>query len=204
MTREEAKALYKHYFSNIKRDGAKKLLRYMEENGFFDAPASRGHHGAYPGGLAEHSINVFRRLVWLEEKENSQKGVRMQESRMETLAVCALLHDLCKIDAYRRIYKAGEDGKQPGRCQYEVTGDFPIGHGEKSVILILRVSGMELTEEEMLAIRWHMGAYDFCAKGGSYDLNNAFKQCKLAAMLHMADMMATHMDEREENSGGVL
>lgn len=73
---------------------------------------------------------------------------------------------------------------------------FPAGHGEKSVILILQF--MNLTQEEILAIRWHMGQYDFYARGGGYDLDNAFRQCKLAVMLHLADMMATHFDERED------
>ena len=56
---------------------------------------------------------------------------------------------------------------------------------------------MQLTDEEILAIRWHMGPYDPYAKGGGYDFENAFKQCKLAVMLHIADMMATHFDESE-------
>ena len=50
----------------------------------------------------------------------------------------------------------------------------------------------------MLAIRWHMGAFDNAVKGGSYDMNYAFAQSRLAAMLHIADMMATHLDERTE------
>lgn len=36
--------------------------------------------------------------------------------------------------------------------------NFPMGHGEKSVILVL-LSGLELTDAEMLAMRWHMGAW---------------------------------------------
>ena len=62
-----------------------------------------------------------------------------------------------------------------------------VGPGSKPV---------PLTEEEMLAIRWHMGAFDSAVKGGSYDMNNAFTDSRLAAMLHIADMMATHLDER--------
>ena len=77
------------------------------------------------------------------------------------------MHDLCKIDAYRNIpVPKGAAG------QYEATRSFPVGHGEKSVILILQY--MKLTKEEILAIRWHMGQYDFYARGGGYDLNNAF------------------------------
>ena len=163
------------------------MLDWMGENGFFEAPASVKHHGAEPGGLVKHSINVFKRVYAL-AKEETQRDRRRTGYGMETLAVVGLLHDLCKIDAYR------ETPDNPAR-RYEATRHFPAGHGEKSVILILRF--MPLTDEEILAIRWHMGQYDFYAKGGGYDLDNAFKQCKLAVMLHLADMMATHFDEAE-------
>lgn len=184
LTPEKVAENYKTYFTEfIKRPGAADLLKWMEENGFFEAPASMKHHGAEPGGLVKHSINVFKRVYALAiEEESRGRG----EHETETLAVVGLLHDLCKIDAYR----ATPDN--PAR-RYEATRHFPAGHGEKSVILILRF--MQLTDEEILAIRWHMGQYDFYAKGGGYDLDNAFKQCKLAVLLHLADMMATHFDE---------
>ena len=57
---------------------------------------------------------------------------------------------------------------------------------------------MRLQEEEILAIRWHMGQYDFYARGGGYDIENAFEQCRLVPMLHLADMEATHLDERDD------
>lgn len=189
MKQEEIMQEYKNYFSYIRRPGAKSLLDWIESNGFFSAPASKGHHGSFPGGLAAHSINVFKRLLRL----NNEEEQRLQEPQydLETVAICGLLHDLCKIDAYRNI-----PVPKGAAEQYEVTRSFPAGHGEKSVILILQY--MKLTKEEILAIRWHMGQYDFYARGGGYDLNNAFNQCKLAVMLHLADMMATHFDEREE------
>lgn len=181
MDHEKIKERFKGYFTTyIQRPGAAGLLGWMEDNGFFEAPASKGHHGAHPGGLAAHSINVFERLGGIVSKE-----IRPPEIfRTETIAVIALLHDLCKINEYKRM----DDG-------YKMTHNFPAGHGEKSVILIMR--HMQLTDEEILAIRWHMGPYDFYARGGGYDLDNAFRQCKLAVMLHLADMMATHFDERE-------
>ena len=178
--------VFRNYFAHINRPGAADLLQWMGANGFFEAPASKRHHGAKPGGLAEHSINVFRRLLHLNAGE--EKRQQSPQYDIETLAICGLLHDLCKIDAYRQVER---EGKQ----EYEITRNFPAGHGEKSVILILQF--MHLTKEEILAIRWHMGQYDFYAKGGGYDLDNAFRQCKLAVMLHLADMMATHFDERE-------
>lgn len=186
MKQEETMQVFRNYFAYIKRPGAADLLQWIESNGFFEAPASKRHHGARPGGLAEHSINVFRRLLFLNNKEEQRKQIPFYD--IETLAICGLLHDLCKIDAYRQA--EGE-----GKLEYEITRSFPAGHGEKSVILILRF--MHLTQEEILAIRWHMGQYDFYARGGGYDLDNAFRQSKLAVMLHLADMMATHFDERE-------
>lgn len=185
---EWIEAKYRNYFAYIKRPGAADLLQWMDANSFFEAPASKRHHGANPGGLAEHSINVFRRLLRLNTEE--EKRQQFSQYDLETVAICGLLHDLCKIDAYRLT-----EGQQ-GKPEYQLTKNFPAGHGEKSVILILQF--MHLTQEEILAIRWHMGQYDFYARGGGYDLDNAFRQSKLAVMLHIADMMATHFDEREE------
>lgn len=186
---EEIMQEYKNYFAYIQRPGAKNLLDWIESNGFFSAPASKSHHGSFPGGLALHSANVFKRLSRLNHEEERRQQCSQYDS--ETIAICGLLHDLCKIDAYRNIPVPKGTAEQ-----YEVTRNFPAGHGEKSVILILQF--MKLTKEEILAIRWHMGQYDFYARGGGYDLDNAFRQSKLAVMLHLADMMATHFDEREE------
>ncbi len=180
-------AEYKKVYSIIERPGAADLLQWMGANGFFEAPASKRHHGAKPGGLAEHSINVFRRLLRLNTEE--EKRQQSPQYDLETVAICGLLHDLCKIDAYKKA-------EFEGITEYQFTKNFPAGHGEKSVILILQF--MHLTQEEILAIRWHMGQYDFYARGGGFDLDNAFWQSKLAVMLHLADMMATHFDEREE------
>lgn len=186
--KKETIQVFRNYFNYIKRPGAADLLQWIEANGFYEAPASKRHHGSRPGGLAEHSINVCRRLIQMNaEEERRQQSLNYD---LETLAICGLLHDLCKIDAYKQA-----EGQQ-GKPEYQLTRNFPVGHGEKSVILILRF--MNLTEEEILAIRWHIGQYDFYARGGGYDIDNDFHQCKLAVMLHLADMMATHFDEREE------
>lgn len=192
---------YRECFTTyINRPGAAELLEWMRANGFFEAPASTKHHGAKLGGLAQHSINVFRRLAEIAMKETKL----LKNLNLETLAITALLHDLCKIDAYKPTvtgntcpHKTAEE-----KPKWEYTNNFPVGHGEKSIILIMRF--MWLTEEEMLAIRWHMGAFDSATRGGSADMNNAFKQCKLAVMLHLADMMATHFDETEEGGNELL
>ena len=183
--KERMEQQFKEDFAYIKRPGAENLLKYLEDGGFFEAPASTKYHGSYAGGLVEHSINVFKRLVELAKSEEKRSNtVSSQSYTIDTLATVALLHDICKIDAYKKDGKGG----------YTYTNNFPVGHSEKSIFRILQ--HMKLTDEEIMALRWHMGKYDYAAQGGGYDLNSAFKQSKLAVMLHIADMEATHLDER--------
>ena len=168
---EEQKQEFIHLLSFVERDGVQSLLEWLESTDFYTAPASTKYHGAYAGGLLEHSLNVFRRLV-----------KRCPAADMDTLTIAALLHDVCKI----HLYKKTEDG-------YRHNEQFPIGHGEKSVILILR--HMPLTDEEITAISWHMGAFDSRA-GAGRSLSKAWEKCPLALHLHLADMEATWFDEK--------
>ena len=188
---------FKNYFEYIKRPGADKLLAWLEESGFFTAPASTKYHGAYAGGLVEHSNNVYRRLVCMAEEEDKKQGRTYPEYTVDTIAVVALLHDVCKADAYKveKRNQKQKDGSWKEIETYGYTNNFPIGHAEKSIIQIMRHS--DLSEEEVLAIRWHMGAFDHSTKSSSYDMNYAFAESRLAVMLHIADMMATYLDERE-------
>lgn len=172
----------------VKREGADGLLAWMDEAGFFEAPAGQKHHGAFAGGLATHSNNVYRRLVMIHTEESRKNGAISEKYNDETVAVVALLHDICKTDVYKMDEKDGIHS-------YTYNDPLPLGHGEKSVYLITRF--MQLTPDEALAIRWHMGAFDKAAQSDFRDLDNAQKQCKLAVMLHIADMMATHFDEVE-------
>ena len=170
---EERKQEFIHLLSFVERDGVQSLLEWLESTDFYTAPASTKYHGAYAGGLLEHSLNVFRRLV-----------KRCPAADMDTLTIAALLHDVCKI----HLYEKTEDG-------YRHNEQFPIGHGEKSVILILR--HMPLTDEEITAISWHMGAFDSRA-GAGRSLSQAWEKCPLALHLHLADMEATWFDEKRE------
>lgn len=195
---------FKGYFESIRRPGSVRLLVWLEEAGFFTAPASTKYHGSYPGGLVEHANHVYERLVKLADGEDDRRSAvhpeyNYPEYTAETLAVVALLHDVCKVNAYmlEKKKQKQKDGSWKEVVAYGYTNRLPLGHGEKSVIQILRY--MPLSEEEMLAIRWHMGGFDFATKGGSRDMNSAFEESRLAAMLHIADMMATHLDERADH-----
>lgn len=180
------------YREHIRRDGADKLLAWLEKSDFFTAPASTRFHGSYAGGLCEHSLNVHERLTQLVEDE----GVSP-----ETMAVCGLLHDLCKVNFYKestrnvKNEKTGQWEKQPF---YLVEDQLPYGHGEKSVYII--GGFMKLSREEAMAIRWHMGGFDEASRGGSFALSAAYEKYPLAVLLHAADLLATYMDEERKDA----
>lgn len=169
------------YGKYIKRAGAVELMGVLGESDFFTAPASTIHHEAYEGGLVEHSVKVYQKLCKLVPKDRFTD---------ETLAICGLLHDVCKVGYYTTEYhnKKDENGKWVKAPFYKVADQFPFGHGEKSVYLIN--DKMKLTDAEAMAIRFHMGAYEGQHIWGT--LGEAFKKCPLAFYLHMADMKATY------------
>lgn len=175
---------------NIKRDGLDSLLDWMErESDFYEAPASTRFHGNYQYGLVEHSLNVYNAL--LELTKQFQLNVSI-----ETLTIASLFHDLCKANYYvlgTRNVKDEETGVWRKEPFYKSEDQYPIGHGEKSVILLMK--HMRLTDDEIYAIRWHMGGFDNAVKGGDYASGKAYEICPLAVLLHVADMVASYLME---------
>ena len=180
------------YNENIKRDGADKLLEYLSGRcDFFTAPASTKYHCCYEGGLAQHSLNVYHCLKAYLERERVKELYKLSYSG-ESIAITALLHDMCKIDTYVSDFRnvKNDQGIWEKVPTYRFEDKLPYGHGEKSVYMI---SGfMRLTREEAMAIRWHMGF------SGSEDTNlvsRALESYPLAFALSVADMEATFLLE---------
>lgn len=163
------------------RHGAQPLMTWLQSNGFFEAPASAHHHGAYPGGLCEHSLNVAINALLLRQIPTFD-GVSAQEA-----VTAALLHDVCKVGIYRR--------DQAGIYKHE--DDRVLGHGAASVILIRQY--MQLTDAEQVAILWHMGLYGDPDKAKT--LGRAYNLYPLAMLIHHADMMATYYCDGKEGVG---
>ena len=189
------------YTQRITRDYADALLDWLEqETDYFTAPASATHHGARTGGLLEHSLNVYHRLrqIVQEEADGTARATDLTPEEEETVAVLALLHDVCKVNCYtleKKRRKNPATGVWEDYMGYTFRDHLPLGHGEKSLFLIER--NMNLTDEEALAIRWHMGAYDDAVRGGSRAMNAAMEKCRWVWWLQEADMCATYNDERE-------
>lgn len=183
------------FTSCITRDGADKLLDFLEHKcDFFTAPASARYHGAYEGGLCDHSLNVYHCLVDYLQRERVQELYGLEYSD-ESIAIVALLHDLCKIGCYKKGTRnvKDESGKWQTVPTYTFDDPLPYGHGEKSVYI---ANGyIRLNREEAMAIRWHMGGFDESVKGGSFALAHAFEKYPLAVKLHLSDLEATYLHE---------
>ena len=190
------------YQKLITRPGADKLLAWLETTDFFEAPASTRFHLSRPGGLVEHSVHVYERLraLFIAEKERADLCAGITSQEEETIAICGLLHDVCKANFYtvEMRNRKNEQGQWEKYPFYVVNDQLPYGHGEKSVYIIS--SFMKLSREEAMAIRWHMGFSDNDFKAGGFSVGNAFEKFPLALLTHMADLQATYMDEPRDDA----
>lgn len=183
--------------ANIQRDGVDNLMEWVEnETDFFTAPASTRYHGSYEGGLLEHSLNVYNRLVF---EMNTVIGEGWEDIYSpETISIVALFHDLCKIDRYvlTEKWRKDEDGQWEAYDAYDYNKEkAEMGHGAQSVYYLQKF--IQLTEIEAQAIYWHMGAYDISPYSSLANCSEAFKWNPLAFLVHRADMAATYITENE-------
>ena len=180
------------------RNGIDAVLAGLEELGFFIAPASTRFHGAEKGGLLAHSLNVYEQAMALREMEIKLKPQLEEKLPVMSVVIASLLHDVCKAEVYKEVekFRKDQEGKWEKYTTYGVDYSvFPMGHGEKSVVRLLRW-GLEMTEDEMLAIRWHMSAFDMPdspeARG---NFTAAGDKSPLVTLISCADTLAAHLTE---------
>lgn len=189
---QEVKEKIISLLSSTERKGIDRVIKYLEESDFFVAPASTKYHGNYDGGLAEHSLNVRNLLKEKNEKFNLGLGE-------DTINIVGLLHDFCKINFYNKqaCWRKNDANRWESYDGYKVQDDFPIGHGEKSIIMLQCFIGLK--KEEILMIRWHMGNSE--PKEMQMNIGNAYKLVPAAAALHTADMEASYLLEEHIEPG---
>ena len=174
-TTEENTRRFEELLASVDRAGIDKLMSYIRnKTDFYKAPASTRFHLACEGGLLQHSLNVYDCLI--AKKESPVWKPVLAEIPDESLIIMALLHDLCKTNFYAegtKIQKTYDPEKvaaaEPWQRKHDKMGDYiweavkiyqiddqlPLGHGEKSVMLIQCY--IRLTMQEVMAVRWHMG-----------------------------------------------
>lgn len=183
------------------RKGVVALIEKLDQRGFFVAPASSKFHLCYNGGLLEHSINVCHAALVVREQMIRLDSKLESLLPIESVIISSLLHDVCKADIYKKTVKKQKTatGLWEEVEGYDIDGgDLPVGHGEKSVIVLLQM-GFELSNEEILAIRWHMQAWDlaFQSYESKSNLNEAKAKCPLCSLIQCADGLASNLLEHK-------
>lgn len=183
------------------RENVEYVIEDLESFGFFEAPASVRNHYNHPGGLLEHSLNVYDMAMTLREGIIKMRPDMEAALPVNSVILSTLLHDTCKSNIYRRVTRKrkNEIGMWEEVQEYEVDySGLPIGHGEKSVVMLLRM-GLDLEDEEILAIRWHMGAWDVDRHSVEEEKSyrEAQRQSPLVALVHSTDTLAAQILERE-------
>lgn len=181
------------------REGMDNVIKWLDYYGFFEAPASTKFHLNVKGGLMEHSWNVCNTALMLREQMIRMKPELAAQLPEESVVIASLLHDVCKSNIYKEalLNRKNEQGvweKVPG---YDVDySGLPLGHGEKSVIMILTF-GLRLTKDEMLAIRWHMTAWELAFQSAEQksNLQKAREIAPLCTIIQAADGLATSLLE---------
>ena len=171
-----------------KREGIENLIEWMEDNGFFVAPCSTQFHLANAGGLAEHSLNVYR----IANRLANGLSVSTEVIPQDSLTICSLLHDLGKCGQFGKPeYTANllKSGKVSESKPWERNKELlPVDHEVRSVAIASQF--IQLTEEEQFAILMHNGLY------GTFKYGLQGNETPLQMIVHFADMWASRVLEK--------
>ena len=193
------------------REGIEYLINWLEtKSDFFEAPSSTVFHGNYAGGLCQHSLNVYKAL---KKFIGNSDMLAIKEQELDkipeaSIIISTLLHDICKANFYFPEIKNFKDEVTNTWKKYQTykcVDNFPLGHGEKSVIMIQNF--IKMTASEIIAIRWHMGLFDPGMMLSTYEkpaYQKAVDECPLMVLLQISDFYASHMmeymiDQKVEN-----
>lgn len=194
----EARLVFDSLISEISHvKNIDKLVTWLnEKSDFFTAPASTKYHSNFEGGLLVHTIIMTE--IALNSFEHFVKCNPETNIKRENVIKACLFHDICKVNNYKMTPKwvKDENNKWLSYPGYEYNDPFPYGHGEKSVYMIEKF--IDLTKDEILAIRHHMGNYEGMQYGSvaKMALDKAFEMSPLCSIVHTADVMASFAFEK--------
>ena len=198
---DKNKARFCELLRSTGRENVEYVIEDLETYGFFEAPASARNHFNHPGGLVQHSLNVYDAAMMLREGIIKSRPDMEKRLPVDSVILASLLHDVCKANIYRLVSRKrkNEIGMWEEVEEYEVNySQLPIGHGEKSVVMLLRM-GLDLEDDEICAIRWHMGPW--AVDTSSIEQDKSYRQSilnsPLLPLIHTADTIAAHIFERE-------
>ena len=196
LSRDEKINLFEQILQSTNRPGVDKVIKFLRDTDFYKAPASAKYHSNYDGGLMDHSMMVYSVACSFSETICEIDPEIKSQLQDDSIILSCLLHDVCKCCMYvpAKKWKKDDDNMWVQYDGYDIQDSFPIGHGEKSVIMLNRI-GLELDACEMLAIRYHMGLWGETNKEFVSQQKSAIDMCKLVMLVQMSDHVASQMLE---------
>ena len=184
----------------IKGADTEGLITWLEAGDFFYAPATTRYHGSYPGGLCEHSLNVYYVLRKL-ASEFAGKFAGATGYSEDTLKAVGLLHELGKVgyfETFSRNVKNDDTGKWEQRQEYRVRDPKDRDTiGGKTLNAFLAISRyIPLSAEEMAAIINQYAGMD--KSENTEDLYSVLGKYPLVTLLHSADLISCYCIERQD------
>jgi hypothetical protein len=173
------------------------ICEYLISDGFFTSPCSSKFHLSFRGGLLLHSSNVTKSIF---EFANNNQAKFKSLVNQRSLFIVGFFHDLCKMDLYLPESKRARlpNGQWVDAYKWNVNEKEypPLGHGEKSLYLTHKL--IKLTDDEAVAIRWHMSNFDPAARDfpSSMSFNRAMSS-PLLKLLISADYTQSMLTEEK-------
>ena len=200
MSPEQKKSYFISILTSVNREGINSVVEFLNKTDFFVAPSSANYHSNYQGGLLDHSLLVYLTAMEYRSVIIAIKPELAEKLPEDSVIISTLLHDICKTCFYKQVQKwrKDENGSWESYLAYEIDDTFPIGHGEKSVIM-LQNFGLKLTADEMIAIRFHMGSWDgaLFTNDVKFSYQNAMNKCPLMPLVQYADSTSSLLFENK-------
>lgn len=197
MTLDEKVSQFETLLRSTGRKGIEEVINFLRKSDFYVAPASSKYHSNYRSGLLDHSLTVL--CLMFDHCDSAIKNRPEMSAQIddEAIVISSLLHDICKTGMYVETIKYTKDtsGGWLPYTGYEINDTFPIGHGEKSVIMLQDI-GLEMRMNEMLAIRFHMGYWGDPGGDTTYSQRTATDMTPLVTLLQSADFTASTIIEK--------
>ena len=199
-TKKQKIDFFENALQMCNRDGIENVLQFIKNTDFYEAPSSASYHSNYECGLLDHTLLVYTLAMKYRDIVVEMKPELSEKIPEISVALCALLHDICKTNFYKKEvkYKKNDKNQWITYNGYSINDVFPIGHGEKSVIMLQNI-GLKLSVEEMLTIRYHMGSWDgaMLTNDLKYAYNKALEDCPMINVLQAADNTSSLIFEQK-------
>jgi len=165
-------------------DYIEKVKNWLKNTSFYEDPASTKYHEAFKHGLLYHTLRVYNKMCEVVQIPT------FKNVDLSSATLCCICHDWCKIGLYEQYKRnvKNDAGKWESVDAYK-RGSFPhpLGHGVASAYIAMKL--IKLSEEEWLAIRWHMAMFNVA----SNEINEYQQSCEdypLVHLLQFADQLS--------------